>query len=267
MNTEETGNHFASLRDIDDAGDGGGAVGGAAAGIVAAGVAAAKDAIRREVKLRCKTELADAAAAIGCAAAAAISATAATAAAILARLKTLSFWAHVRRPCVYLSTVNEAPTHALWADFHAREISVLAPRIAGDNGELALHAVAASDVGALVRGGFGILEPPATLPCVAPAVCDCILVPGVAFAPDGGRVGHGKGFYDRLLAQIPPQIPRVGIAFDWQIFPQVPLSPHDQRMSHIVTPTRIYAVGAGGTAASSASAAAAVAPASAAAPS
>ena len=87
--------------------------------------------------------------------------------------------------------------------------------------------------GELVAGRFGILEPAAS--CPLSEGLELVLAPGVAFAPDGSRLGRGKGFYDRLLAGL--SAIRVGVCFDWQVLPEIPNDPHDVKMDHIVTPT------------------------------
>ncbi|MDR3228680.1 MAG: 5-formyltetrahydrofolate cyclo-ligase [Puniceicoccales bacterium] len=155
-------------------------------------------------------------------------------------LRTLPFWDTVRSPCIYLALPSEAPTTTILTDCFSRQLTVLAPRVSGDI--LTLHRITADTP--LTHGAFGILEPPAAAPVAFPVAdggvceCDCFLVPGVAFDLLGGRVGHGKGFYDRLLAQIPLSTPRVGLAWEWQIFKEVPVVKHDVRMDWIVTPER-----------------------------
>jgi len=51
----------------------------------------------------------------------------------------------------------------------------------------------------LKQGLFGVMEPISDEKCYD---FDVIVVPGVAFAVDGSRIGMGKGFYDRLLQKI-----------------------------------------------------------------
>jgi 5-formyltetrahydrofolate cyclo-ligase len=63
-----------------------------------------------------------------------------------------------------------------------------------------------------------------------------ILVPGVAFDLRGGRLGRGRGYYDRLLSGL--QGYRCGVAFDEQIVDRVPLEPHDASLNCILTPSR-----------------------------
>lgn len=88
-------------------------------------------------------------------------------------------------------------------------------------------------VGELVPGQFGILEP--SDGCPVTTALDLVLAPGVAFALDGSRLGRGKGYYDRLLAQL--EAVKIGVCFDWQVVPAIPRDTHDVLMDHIVTPT------------------------------
>lgn len=88
----------------------------------------------------------------------------------------------------------------------------------------------------LFRGQFGILEPLSR--CVETPLtnCDLILVPGLAFDLQRRRLGRGKGFYDRWLAQ--RRGTACGVAFDEQLLPDIPVEPHDVRLDCLVTPTR-----------------------------
>ena len=65
---------------------------------------------------------------------------------------------------------------------------------------------------------------------------DLVLVPGVAFDLQGRRLGRGRGFYDRLLADVDGI--KCGIAFDEQMVNEVPAGPPDVRLNFILTPTR-----------------------------
>jgi 5-formyltetrahydrofolate cyclo-ligase len=65
---------------------------------------------------------------------------------------------------------------------------------------------------------------------------DLILVPGLAFDPQGRRLGRGKGYYDQLLAAV--RGITCGVAFDEQIEPEIPVEPHDVFVDCILTPTR-----------------------------
>lgn len=88
----------------------------------------------------------------------------------------------------------------------------------------------------LVAGKFGIREPAATCSEVPLNRLDLVLVPGIAFDIRGGRLGRGKGFYDRLLATVNGT--KCGVAFDEQLVDAVPVGPMDVRLDCILTPTR-----------------------------
>jgi len=70
---------------------------------------------------------------------------------------------------------------------------------------------------------------------------DLIMVPGVAFDRRGGRTGHGKGYYDKLLEHARPETPLVALAFECQMFPEIPMQPHDVFMDRVITEKEIYA--------------------------
>lgn len=109
---------------------------------------------------------------------------------------------------------------------------VAVPVVSGD----ALRAVEFSDDPAqLRRGRFGILEPYGTQRVIHPQEIGCIAVPGVAFDLRGGRLGFGKGYYDRFLGQLPATTYRCGLAFGIQVVPCVPQASHDICMHGIVT--------------------------------
>ena len=65
---------------------------------------------------------------------------------------------------------------------------------------------------------------------------DFVLVPGIAFDLQGRRLGRGKGYYDRLLAEVRGKT--CGVAFDEQIVDEIPVEPHDIHVNCILTPTR-----------------------------
>jgi 5-formyltetrahydrofolate cyclo-ligase len=62
-----------------------------------------------------------------------------------------------------------------------------------------------------------------------------MLVPGVAFAANGARLGYGGGFYDRLLASLERGIPRIAAAFELQMVDELPEGPRDERVDSVVT--------------------------------
>ena len=69
-----------------------------------------------------------------------------------------------------------------------------------------------------------------------------MLVPGVAFDAAGRRLGYGGGYYDRLLALMPPATPRVAGAFDVQLVPVVPAAPHDLVVDTLATESQLLSI-------------------------
>lgn len=90
-------------------------------------------------------------------------------------------------------------------------------------------------------GRFGIREPVDGCAPLALEQIELVLVPGVGFGLNGARLGRGKGYYDRLLAQVSGI--KCGVAFDWQIEPEIPLEPHDVAMDWLVSPAGCIEVG------------------------
>ena len=88
----------------------------------------------------------------------------------------------------------------------------------------------------LVSGRFGIREPAANCTEIPLADLDLVLVPGITFDLQGHRLGRGKGFYDRLLANFGGT--KIGIAFDEQLVEVIPTENQDVQMGFILTPTR-----------------------------
>jgi 5-formyltetrahydrofolate cyclo-ligase len=88
----------------------------------------------------------------------------------------------------------------------------------------------------ILSGKFGIREPASTCIAIPLDDLDLVLVPGIAFSPDGHRLGRGKGFYDRLLENFTGK--KIGIAFDEQMVEAIPVEKNDVVMDLILTPTR-----------------------------
>ena len=69
---------------------------------------------------------------------------------------------------------------------------------------------------------------------------DLIMVPGVAFDRHGARMGHGFGYYDKMLEHARRDTPLVALAFECQLFPEIPTQPHDIFMDKIITEQAVY---------------------------
>ena len=90
----------------------------------------------------------------------------------------------------------------------------------------------------LVSGMHGIQEPsPERRIKINPESFDLVIVPGVAFDRQGGRLGHGKGYYDRFLELT--RAFRLGLTFDCQLLEAVPTDGHDVPMNAILSESGI----------------------------
>jgi 5,10-methenyltetrahydrofolate synthetase len=141
----------------------------------------------------------------------------------------------------FASFGSEIETRTFLRDVLASGRTLVLPRIDREARRLVLHRVLS--LGTELRPGpWRIPEPdPARCDFAAPADIDFILVPGVAFDPDGGRLGYGAGYYDRLLAAWPAPLPAlVAPAFEIQIVPAVPVLAGDHRVDLIVTESQTY---------------------------
>jgi 5-formyltetrahydrofolate cyclo-ligase len=115
-----------------------------------------------------------------------------------------------------------------WA---SENLNLVLPRVRGHDLEFA--------AGEVREGAFGIAEPQGT--DVPIAEIDLMIVPALAADMAGNRLGKGKGFYDRVLANYSGK--RIAVIFDSELIDSVPSEPHDQRVQIIVTPLRTIVVG------------------------
>ena len=86
----------------------------------------------------------------------------------------------------------------------------------------------------LKSGHYGILEPKKEYSADGPDTLT-LFVPGSAFDVYGNRIGHGKGYYDRFLSKVPQETLKIGLAFDYQILPRLPVEHYDIPVNCIIT--------------------------------
>lgn len=155
---------------------------------------------------------------------------------VLPRILSHPAWHKSTKVCLYASFAGELPTPGLIQNALQSGKKVYLPRVNGD--QLAtIHQI--DDVQQLVLSPLGILEPKETAPRIDPKKIDFFLVPGIAFDKQGNRLGHGSGFYDRLLAHAKSDVFCLGYAYDFQVVPQIPVEAHDRRVDAIATPSGI----------------------------
>ena len=92
----------------------------------------------------------------------------------------------------------------------------------------------------LVSGPRKVLEPDANRCKTVPMErIDIAIIPGLAFDEKGGRIGSGRGYYDRLIPKLAITTRKVALTFEEQIIPQIPMESHDKHVDIIITDKRI----------------------------
>lgn len=115
----------------------------------------------------------------------------------------------------------------------ARGKTLLIPRVNWHDNTM-IAGLVQSWPGDITKDHKGMAAPLDDAPTYDPGSIHLILVPGVAFSMTGVRLGRGGGFYDRYLTQIPIQR-RIGLCFRCQRVDTIPLLPHDEPVSKVIT--------------------------------
>lgn len=146
---------------------------------------------------------------------------------IFAKIATLPAFENAKVVALFASLHDEPQTEQFIAEWHGRKRIVL-PRC---EGEVMNFYDYSPDV--MESGSFGINEPQGVEPC-RPSEIDFMVIPGVAFTPDGRRLGRGKGFYDRYLSQEEFAAITVGICFREQVVDDIPSESHDKVVESVI---------------------------------
>lgn len=151
------------------------------------------------------------------------------------------FYAEAGAILLYSSFSNEVLTDVLFETAIREGREVAYPRVLRGGGRhLAFFKV--KSLKELAPGSYDIPEPAEREERALACSFDLVVVPGVAFDEKGGRLGYGKGYYDRALSGV--ECPIVALAYDFQVLKEdIPVEPHDVRVSAIVTEKRLIATG------------------------
>ena len=144
---------------------------------------------------------------------------------------------NARTVCVYISAFNEPDTRGIIESLLSMGKRVAVPVTDTESVTLSLSYI--DDMTDLVRGAYGIYEP-AKIKSADEKDMDVIITPGLAFDSRGGRMGFGKGYYDRLFEKTDAM--RIGLCYDFQLHDEIPTEPHDVPMNIIVTEKEILEI-------------------------
>ncbi len=140
---------------------------------------------------------------------------------------------------VFISNPKEPATKPIISHCWNSGKKVVVPQVLPNKLDLAHSEIKSFDN--LIYGMFGIQEPrPEKRIPMTPDTFDLVIVPGVAFDRKGGRLGHGKGYYDRFLELTSAYI--LALAFDFQLIESVPTELHDIPMNAILSESGIIEI-------------------------
>ena len=158
------------------------------------------------------------------------------------RVRAQPVWQNARAVLLFASRAEELDLWPLVAEALAEGKTVALPRFVSPTKSYVAARI--QDLRTDIRiGYYNIREPAEHCGEILPELPDLVLVPGVAFDAQGRRLGHGRGFYDRLLSDMRGL--KCGVAFEEQMVAEVPTNERDVGMDFILTPTRWIKVGAG----------------------
>lgn len=158
---------------------------------------------------------------------------------IAERLYASQFYRQAQSIMFFVTFGSEVDTRSMMVESIRRNKTVLAPKAVRETRELLLSRVLDWNDD-LEPGAYGIPEPKSSrIRPFSPENLDLVMVPGVAFDPQGNRLGYGGGYYDRFFPLLKKSTPLVGLAFELQVVPEVPVEQWDRRIDMLVTETRL----------------------------
>lgn len=150
---------------------------------------------------------------------------------VFERLEQTAAFLMADRILMYHSLPDELSTHAFLRKWKDKKHFYL-PRVNGVNLDILPY-----DESRLELGAFHIEEPTGNNTVNADEI-ELVVVPAVAYDRKGNRLGRGKGFYDRLLADT--HATKIGVAYEFQMLDEIPAEPHDVRMDMVITQTTTH---------------------------
>ncbi|GIP39982.1 5-formyltetrahydrofolate cyclo-ligase [Paenibacillus sp. J31TS4] len=142
----------------------------------------------------------------------------------------------------YLPVRSELDLTPLYEWAWEQGLPIAAPRVVPGTKRMQAHRL--RSLAETETGRWGLREPRPDCPVAAPAEIGCVLMPGLAFDREGGRLGYGGGYYDRYLAALRLEMGRLPLliapAFEVQLLERVPMEEHDIRLDAVLTESALY---------------------------
>lgn len=153
---------------------------------------------------------------------------------ILEKMESLEEFKSAKNILFYMPIHGEVDVKPIFEKYKEEKTFIL-PRVVKQSTELTLYII--NDLSELEEGIFHIPEPKTNLQSILPQELEFIILPGVAFAPNGLRIGYGQGYFDRMLKDT--NCLKVGVAYEFQIIEDIKGEPHDIKVDRIITENRI----------------------------
>jgi len=145
---------------------------------------------------------------------------------VFRKVETLPEFKSAENILLYWSTSDELPTHEIIEKWSHRK-QIILPTVVGDKLILKSYMPGQN----MKKGVLGIWEPD-TVDNFTENI-DLMIIPGIAFDSDKNRLGRGKAFYDRFLAN--KHLVKIGVGFDLQLLSHIPSEKSDIKMDKVIT--------------------------------
>ena len=138
----------------------------------------------------------------------------------------------------YVSYDNEVKTHEMIKESMDIGKTVCVPFVKKD--EYKILPIKLENWNDLEIGSYNILEPKQDKLIEFPLEeIEMIIVPGIGFDTRGNRIGHGMGYYDRLLRRAKNCF-KIGLGFHCQIVEYIHADSHDIKLDMVITEKKLY---------------------------
>lgn len=138
---------------------------------------------------------------------------------------------------LYMAINNEVNLNAIFLDAANKNKLCFFPKVIDNDNMLFLPCTNLQNV---TTNKWGIAEPNSQkIQAIAAHNLDILIMPLVAFDDKGHRIGMGKGYYDKGLADNRPKL-LIGCAYEFQKVADIPAQPWDIHLDIIVTEQAIY---------------------------
>jgi 5-formyltetrahydrofolate cyclo-ligase len=139
---------------------------------------------------------------------------------------------NAQRIALYFPIKNEIKTEGIFSGASEFHKEIYFPCMKGS----LLEFRKVRDLNELKPGSFGIPEPSCYSARIEIIDLDLIIIPGIAFDRFGGRLGYGRGYYDRALSKT-DRNRRIGLAYNFQLLDLIPMETGDEEVDLVVTET------------------------------